>query len=275
MDNNYKTPRVIPVKADAPNPKIKPVHPNMIQCPSLCLGIGAVRSGKTTLLNNIIFRSKEEGFYDAQTYFDEIAVMSNTINNDPSARFIKKACSVTDHYSDGMIMDLIEKQKSYGERDDAPFTALFLDDILSKNMKRNSEISFLCTRYRHLNIGLLGIFTQNLKSVDTIIRNNATDVIIFKQTNNKQLIGVMEEWSGVFGGEKNFMKIYNYATRKPFDFLYLKVYEGKALRSFEEVIADKDKLLFDFNPIEQEIKKDKKEVKKLMKEECSDEECDC
>ena len=275
MDNNYKTPRVIPVKADAPNPKIKPVHPNIPQCPALLLGIGAVRSGKTTLLNSIIFQTKENGFYDAQTYFDEIAVMSNTINNDPSARFIKKACSVTDHYSDGMIMDLIEKQKSYGERDDQPFTALFLDDILSKNMKRNSEISFLCTRYRHLNIGLLGIFTQNLKSVDTIIRNNATDVIIFKQTNNKQLIGVMEEWSGVFGGDKNFMKIYNYATRKPFDFLYLKVYEGKALRSFEEVIADKDKLLFDFNPIEQEIKKDKKEVKKLMKEECSDEECDC
>lgn len=265
-NNNYKTPRVVPVKADAPNPKILPVHPNIPQCPALLLGVGAVRSGKTTLLNSIIFQTKENGFYDAQTYFDEIAVMSNTINNDPSARFIKKACSVTDHYSDGMIMDLIEKQKSYGERDDMPFTALFLDDILSKNMKRNSEISFLCTRYRHLNIGLLGIFTQNLKSVDTIIRNNATDVIIFKQTNNKQLIGVMEEWSGVFGGDKNFLKIYKYATRKPFDFLYLKVYEGKALRSFEEVIADKDKLLFDFNPIEQEMNEEKKEVNKMLNE---------
>ena len=260
----FQTPTVIPVKADVPNPKIQPVHPNMIQCPALLLGIGAVRSGKTTLLNNLIFRSREEGFYDAQTYFDEIGVMSNTINNDPSARFIKKACNVTDHYSDGMIMDLIEKQKSYGDRDDMPFTALFLDDILSKNMKRNSEISFLCTRYRHLNIGLLGIFSQNLKSVDTMIRNNSTDVIIFKQTNNKQLQGCMEEWSGVYGGDENFLKIYKYATKKPFDFLYLKVYEGKALRSFEEVIADKDNLLFDVGNVEKEIKKEEEAVKDLL-----------
>lgn len=264
MEYNFKTPRVVPVKSDAPNPKIKPVHPNIPQCPSLCLACGSVKSGKTTLLNNIIFRTKEEGFYDAQNYFDEIAVMSNTINNDPSARFIKKACSVTDHYSDGMITNFIESQKSYGERDDMPFTALFLDDILSKNMKRNSEISFLCTRYRHLNIGLLGIFTQNLKSVDTIIRNNATDVIIFKQTNNKQLIGVMEEWSGVYGGEKEFMKLYLYATRKPFDFLYLKVYEGKALRSFEEVIYEDHKMLINTEPVEKEIKEEKKEVKDMI-----------
>ena len=43
-NNNYKTPRVVPVKADAPNPKILPVHPNIPQCPALLLGIGAVRS---------------------------------------------------------------------------------------------------------------------------------------------------------------------------------------------------------------------------------------
>jgi hypothetical protein len=260
-------PEILLVKADVPNPRITPVHPNIPQCPALLLGIGAVRSGKTNLLNNIIFRTKEEGFYDAQKYFDEIVFMSNTINNDPSARFIKKACSVIDHYSDGMIATFIESQKAYGERDEAPFTALFLDDILSKNMKRNSEISFLCTRYRHLNIGLLGIFTQNLKSVDTIIRNNATDVIIFKQTNNKQLMGCIEEWSGVYGGEKEFMLIYKKATEKPFDFLYLKVYEGKALRSFEEVLYEDRKILFDTNPFEKKIKQEEKEIKKMVKDE--------
>ena len=167
----FKTPNVIPVKADVPNPRIMPIHENMIQPPSLLLGIGSVRAGKTTLLNNLCFRSREDGFYDAQDYFDQILIYSNTINNDPSARFLKQACKVTDHYSDGMISQFIQTQKGYGERDNMPFTAMFLDDILGRNMKRNNEISFLATRYRHMNIGLLGIFVQNFKSVDTIIRN--------------------------------------------------------------------------------------------------------
>lgn len=233
----FKTPNVIPVKSDVPNPRILPIHPNMIAPPSLLLGIGSVRAGKTTLLNNIIFRSREDGFYDAQEYFDQILIYSNTINNDPSARFLKKACSVTDHYNDGMIAQFIAKQKDYGERDNMPFTALFLDDILGKNVKRNNEISFLCTRYRHMNIGLLGIFVQNFKSVDTIIRNNATDIIIFKQTNQKQLIGIAEEFHGQFGSIETFIKIYNIATSKPFGFLYLKIQESVALQSFERVIA--------------------------------------
>ena len=260
-------PHIIPVQADVPNPRIKPVHPNIPQPPALLLGIGAVRSGKTTLLNNLIFRTQEEGFYDAQKYFDNIVVMSNTINNDPSARFIKKACDVHDHYSDGMITQFIQQQKDSGERDEMRFTALFLDDILSKNMKRNSEISFLCTRYRHLNIGLLGIFTQNLKSVDTIIRNNATDVIVHKQTNNKQLQGVIEEWSGVYGGEKQFLQLYNYATSTPYSFLYLKVYDGKALKSFEEVIFEDNQMKIPTTKskdLEEKIKKETMEINKEL-----------
>ncbi len=50
-------PKIIPVQADVPNPRIKPVHPNIPQCPSLLLGIGSVRSGKTTLLKNLILRT--------------------------------------------------------------------------------------------------------------------------------------------------------------------------------------------------------------------------
>ena len=104
-------------------------------------------------------------------------------------------------------------------------------------MKRNNEISFLATRYRHMNIGLLGIFVQNFKSVDTIIRNNSTDIIIFRQTNQKQLIGIAEEYHGQFGSMENFIKIYNIATSTPYSFLYLKTQEGIALKSFERVIA--------------------------------------
>ena len=89
----------------------------------------------------------------------------------------------------------------------------------------------------------MGVFTQNFKSVDTILRNNATDVIIFKQTNNKQLIQIAEEFHPAYGNIQNFLKIYHKAVEGKYNFLYLKVQEGKALKNFEEVIAEDGKLI--------------------------------
>ncbi len=235
-------PKIMPVREEEPDKRIKPVHPNIPKPPSLLLGIGAVKSGKTTLINNLLLRPREEGFY-GQEYFDNVQIISNTILNDPTARFLRKAFDVQDYYTDGLITNLIETQKSYGEKKDMPFIALLLDDILGSNMKRNNEISFLATRYRHHNIGLMGIFTQNFKSVDTILRNNATDVIIFKQTNNKQLLQIAEEFHPAFKSIENFMKIYYKAVEGRYNFLYLKVQEGRALRNFEEVIAENGELL--------------------------------
>jgi len=262
-------PKVIPVKEEEPDKRIKPVHPNFIKPPALLLGIGAVKSGKTVLVNNICLRPYEEGFY-GQDYFDNVHIISNTINNDPTARFLRKAFDCQDFYTDGMITDLVNKQKSYGEKKDMPFIALILDDILGSNMKINNEISFLATRYRHHNIGLMGIFTQNFKSVDTILRNNATDVIIFKQTNNKQLIQIAEEFHPPFQSIENFLKIYHKAVSKKYDFLYLKVQEGKALRSFEEVLYEDGKMLGEDIELPAESKKLVKQVKEVNENEKTD-----
>ena len=233
--NFNKPPTVVPVKDLPRDPRIKPTHPNFIQAPALLLGIGAVKSGKTVLINNMLLRPYEDGFF-GQDYFDESIIISNTINNDPTARFLKKSCSVIDYYTDGVISDLVSKQDGFGEKENMPFISLICDDILGSNMKRNNEISFLATRFRHKNIGLMGVFVQNFKSVDTILRNNATDVIIFKQSNNKQLEQIAEEYCSMFGDKTKFYEVYKKAVKKKYDFLYLKVQEGLALRSFEEIL---------------------------------------
>eukprot|EP01047_Picozoa_sp_COSAG01_P046089 COSAG01_NODE_4297_length_5164_cov_5.625469_1_plen_52_part_10 len=49
-----KAPSIIPVQEEAPDKRIKTVHPNFIKPPALLLGIGAVKSGKTTLINNLL-----------------------------------------------------------------------------------------------------------------------------------------------------------------------------------------------------------------------------
>jgi len=252
MDKIFMNPpKVIAVQEEEPDKRVKPVHPNFIKPPSLLLGIGAVRSGKTVLINNLLLRPYEEGFF-GQDYFDDVHIISNTINNDPCARFLKQAFDCSDFYTDGMITEFINKQKSFGEKKNMPYKALILDDILGSNMKRNNEISFLATRYRHMNIGLMGIFTQNFKSVDTILRNNATDIIIFKQTNNKQLLQIAEEFHPPFSSIKNFLKIYYKAVEQKYDFLYLKVQEGKALRSFEEVLYEDNKFVGEVKELDEE-----------------------
>ena len=189
----------------------------------------------------MLLQSRENGFYGAQDLFDEVIIMSNTINNDPCARFLKKAFTVTDGYSDGAITELYNKQKSYGEKRNAPFIALFADDILGKNLKRNSELSFFATRFRHANCGLLAIFTQNFKSVDTILRNNSSDIIIFKQTNKKQLLQIEEEYGGVYEGK--FLELYKIATKNKYSFLYLRMKSGEAFRNFEEKIGEYGNIL--------------------------------
>ena len=76
-ENMFKNPpKVIPVKEEDPDKRVKPVHPNFIKPPALLLGIGAVKSGKTVLINNICLRPYEEGFY-GQDYFVEGKVFSS------------------------------------------------------------------------------------------------------------------------------------------------------------------------------------------------------
>jgi ASC-1-like (ASCH) protein len=57
------------------------------------------------------------------------------------------------------------------------------------------------------------------------------------------------EFSGMFGGDEKFRKIYAKATEQRYDFLYLDLQSNpaRAFRNFEEQLAEGDKLLFNDN----------------------------
>jgi hypothetical protein len=54
------------------------------------------------------------------------------------------------------------------------------------------------------------------------------------------------EFSGMFGGDDNFRKIYHKATEQRYDFLYLDLQSNpaRAFRNFEEQLAEGDRLMF-------------------------------
>ena len=95
-------PQILKVK-DPPSAKLKPLHPHLPQPPACVLMVSPVKTGKSTIISNLLLN---EHFYGHE-YFDDVFVISNTINNDQTSRFIREHFDVEDHYNDSMIDSLV------------------------------------------------------------------------------------------------------------------------------------------------------------------------
>jgi hypothetical protein len=230
-------PKILKVQ-DPPQEKIKPLHPHLPQPPALLLMISPIRTGKSTIISNLLLNSH---FY-GQDYFDEVMCISPTIYNDKTSRFLKKAFDCYDGYNDQIITDLIAKQEAYandGNIEERPEVAVILDDILG-TIRREANVNHLASRFRHYGIKLLLMSSQNYRSVSPVIRSNATNMIIGSPfPNTKELGKIAEEIGDQFGGYDNFLKIYYMATPEKYDFLYLDLQSNPPLayHNFEKVIA--------------------------------------
>lgn len=229
--------KVVDLEDSSKYPKINPI---LMKPPFLLLGIGSVRSGKSNLLINLMRR---EDMYGVD-FFSDCLVISNTINNDPKGKFLKDAFRVEDHYEDRFISELVEGQKKY-ERSDMPTTLLILDDIINRDFKKNNEVSFLASRFRHYELSLM-IFTQSFRAVSTIIRSNATDILIFRQQSSKEMEKIIEEYSDLTGTPERFMDYYNIAMSVPYGFLYIDAQTNPATfyKGFEEKIGEGSRLTY-------------------------------
>ena len=132
---------------DPPKEKIKPLHPHLPQPPALLLMISPIRTGKSTIINNMLLNSQ---FY-GQDFFDEVMCISPTIYNDKTSRFLKKAFDCYDEYDDAIIDGLIEKQEGFEDPQDRPDVALILDDVIGV-IRREAKVNHLASRFRHYNI---------------------------------------------------------------------------------------------------------------------------
>ena len=244
MEKFSKVPSILPVIPPEPRPtSMKPPHPHLPNVEgegggSLLLMISPVRTGKSTLISNLLLR---EDFYDAQERFDQVNIISNTIANDVTSRFLRTAFegNCHDFYDDSIIHGIVESQKKY-DKEEQPEIAIILDDCLG-SIKQNSMINHLASRYRHFNIKLLVISSQKFRgSVSPIIRSNATDVIIGSPfPNQSELKAIGEEFGDLFGGEKNWLKLYKKCVPNKYDFCYMDLQENPPIMysNFEKVIA--------------------------------------
>ena len=80
---------------DPPHMKTKPLHENLPQPPALVLMCSPVKTGKSTIISNLLLN---ESFFGPE-YFDDVHIISNTINNDVTSRFLKERFNVEDTYT--------------------------------------------------------------------------------------------------------------------------------------------------------------------------------
>ena len=207
---------------DPPKPDNKAIHPNLPQPHAQVLMVMSCKNGKSTIGTNCILNSD---FYGLD-YFDiPPMVISNTINTDLTNRFLKKCCDTYDKYDDSIIHNFVANQKKYGEAHNQPKACLFVDDCLGD---KTSALDSISSRYRHSNIHLMLISTQLFRKVSPVIRANATNILIGKLQNAKELDKLSDEFSGMYNGDKTFRDLYKQATKKKFDFLHLNLQENPA-----------------------------------------------
>ena len=188
------------------NPMKKKIHPNLMNIENgcLCLCVAPVRSGKSSLISNLLL---SKNFY--KDAFDYVVIISNTAFNDDTSRFLvdKYKGSVYDRYDDKIIQDIITYQESFTDKRDQKRFALILDDFIG--IKSSSLIWKLCSRYRHYNCGMLFMASQNFKSLPPIARNNASHYLLGNITNMKEMEKLSSELSDSFGGDKSFRSLMN------------------------------------------------------------------
>ena len=237
-------PKVVPVKNPVSKPSRRPgcppLHEHLPQIDgpgggALVLLISPVKTGKSSLITNMLLN---ENFYNAQERFDSTTIISNTISNCVTSRFLKQAFDTVDHYSDETINGIVERQKSY-DKEDQQEICICIDDCLG-SIRKEAKINHLCSRFRHFNIKLLIISSQNFRSCSPIIRQNATNVIVGSPfPNMKEKLKMAEEYGDVFGGAENWLKIYELATPNRYDFLHMDFQSNppKAYHNMEKLIA--------------------------------------
>jgi hypothetical protein len=224
MDNDLT---ILPIVESGDEKKLKkPLHPHLpnIATGQLGIMISPVKTGKSTIISNLLLNPN---FMRDQ--FDIVYIISNTIHNDQTSRFLKKQFPETifDQYDDSIIENIINYQKSF-TKDKQPFIALILDDFLG--IKSKSMIYHLATRFRHYNIGLLLFASQLFRGLPPVLRQNATFCLIGGPNPSEFEINKMaEEYGARYGGDDNFKNLYKKATQKRYNFLYLDLQSNPSL----------------------------------------------
>ncbi len=211
-------------------PPVKPIHPNL---PNIYKGVvaiicGPIRAGKSSILANWL---NNPNFYEGCFEDSQVCIISSTIANCATSRFSYKRYGGHEMYKDEIIENLILKQKARKKAKLQTGYALVLDDLsgeLDPKGRKGGAILRFITRMRHyVNLGdpaLVVVSNQKYNQIGTVIRCNATDVLLSGHIKSKkEYETIKEDLADSIGGSAKFDEMFARAQEKPFSWLYIRL----------------------------------------------------
>ena len=204
---------------------------------------GASRSGKTTLLVNLISKRAKQGI--RQSYiklFDDIVIVS------PSRHTLKK--DIFEDIDENKKFDNLEpevlefvRDLTDTNQDEDKHTLLILDDVsvLLKNPMIEKELVSLANNRRHRNLSIIFI-TQIFNQAPPALRKNLDLLMLFKPKTRQEQESLIKDYFTI--KREQVLELLNFVYRGRFDFMIIdftqrKKPEYQYFRNFNEIEIQK------------------------------------
>ena len=220
---------IYPIKDDPEKAIYKPVGDKLLTPPFTALCCASRNTGKTVLVQNLVCRPYP--FYGG--VFDRIILISGTLKNDRSARYLVDYCGDENcftEYDDRIIEGLYEANQGKAPEDQEKVLVIG-DDIPSLGASQTAKLYTMATTNRHVNISTI-LISQLLRStgkgggIGSSYRNNCEMYIIGRQSNKKTLDSIMEELSHFQDPRANLLAYNDIVAGNPYSFM---VYNNRNL----------------------------------------------
>ena len=153
--------------------------------------------------------------------FPELIIISPTLGQDSTGRFLAEKASATyAEYDDGIIDGIIAFQKSLPKKE-RRHICLVLDDLTaSATYKPNSAVNRLCSIHRHLLISVCFLINA-VKVIPPVVRNCWTNLFCLRMPSSGEQQKLHEDVLSFLADKKYVKALYDYATAEPYNALYI------------------------------------------------------
>ena len=227
-----------------------PAKPLTVKSPAIYI-CGFSSSGKTTLWNQLLLahptkkKSDIPRFY--YRFFDRIYLISPSKDTLPLDKLKLNEDRVHLKFNNDLIDSIIDNEKD-GEN----LNNLIIIDDSIKQIKNNNKMHSLLLNRRHITqnpnedkhagLGII-VTSQKYNACDLILRNNFSDIFLFKTENSKEINCIKDELMQDLSKEQQ-NELLKKAWSKKYNFLLIKAYEGTPDRyyiNFDKVVFDDNK----------------------------------